>query len=252
MSNRSHLDGVNPIRGGIPIVFPNFGSATGLPSHGFARTTNWTLVSVEQAADETRSSVATFTMASSDSTRKLWPVDFELQYDVKLWSAQLETTLQVRNTFTKDIDFHALLHNYIEVNDVRNNGVVVTDLKGVNYYDKVTKTNKTETRDFISITSQTDNVYYNAPDRVEAPITGANFDYTVRVDKAGSVNGTATKTDLVVWNPWADRAKTMDDFGAEEYLKMIAIEPGGVSEKQVLPAGQTYTLHQKISAIRYS
>ncbi|KAG6615985.1 Aldose 1-epimerase [Phytophthora cinnamomi] len=252
MSNRSHFDGVNPIRGGIPVVFPNFGSATGFPSHGFARITNWTLASVEQAADETRPSVATFKMASSDATRKMWPVDFELQYEVKLYSAQLETALHVHNTFTKEIDFHALLHNYIGVNDVRDNGVMVTGLNGVNYYDKVAKANKTETRDAISITSQTDNVYSNAPDKVEAPIRGTNFDYTVGVEKSGSINGIATKTDVVVWNPWADRAKTMDDFGPEEYLKMLAIEPGRVSEKQVLPAGQTYTLHQTISAIRYS
>ncbi|EGZ14984.1 hypothetical protein PHYSODRAFT_333263 [Phytophthora sojae] len=252
MSNRSHLDGVNPIRGGIPVVFPNFGSATGLPSHGFARITNWTLASVVQATDETKPSVAKFKMAASEATRKMWPVDFELQYEVKLWSAQLETTLNVHNTFTKDIDFHALLHNYIAVNDVRDNGVVVNDLNGVNYYDKVAKANKTETRDMISITAQIDNVYSNAPVKIRAPIRGVNFDYTVQVEKKGSINGAATKTDVVVWNPWADRAKTMEDFGPEEYLKMVAIEPGRVSEKQVLPAGQTYTLQQTVSAIRYS
>ncbi|KAG3112007.1 hypothetical protein PI124_g8814 [Phytophthora idaei] len=40
LSNHSFLDGVNPIMGGIPVVFPNFGSAKGLPGHGFARVTN--------------------------------------------------------------------------------------------------------------------------------------------------------------------------------------------------------------------
>ncbi|POM80846.1 Aldose 1-epimerase, partial [Phytophthora palmivora] len=98
--------GVNPIRGGIPVVFPNFGSATGFPSHGFARITNWTLASVETAADETKPSVAKFTMAANDLTRKIWPVDFELEYEVKLYSAQLETALHVHNTFKEPIDFH--------------------------------------------------------------------------------------------------------------------------------------------------
>ncbi|KAE8958493.1 hypothetical protein PF005_g31472 [Phytophthora fragariae] len=252
MSNRSHLDGVNPISGGIPVVFPNFGGATGLPNHGFARVTNWTLASVEQAADETQASVATFTMAASDATRKMWPVDFELQYQVKLYSAQLESTLHVHNTFSKEIDFNALLHNYIQVNDVRDNGVMITGLKGVNYFDKVAKANKTETRDGFGITSETDNVYSNAPDKIMAPVRGTNFDYTVQIEKSGSIGSTATKTDIVVWNPWADRVKTFADFGSEEYLKMVAIEPGRVSEKQTLPAGQTYTLQQTISAIRYS
>lgn len=186
----------------------------------------------------------------------MWPVDFELEYEVKLYSAQLETALHVRNTFTKEIDFHALLHNYLYVQDVRDNGVVISGLNGVDYFDKVSKTNKTENRYSFGLTSQTDSVYSNAPDKVLALLRGVNFDQTVTVEKAGSINGssntTATKTDVVVWNPWSDRAKTMDDFGDEEYLNMVAIEPGRVSEKQVLPAGETYTLHQTISVMRFS
>ncbi|OWZ03904.1 Aldose 1-epimerase [Phytophthora megakarya] len=84
---------------------------------------------------------------------------------------------------------------------------------------------------------------------------GKEFDYTVEVEKDGSITGssnaTATKTDVVIWNPWTERAKTMDDFDDEEYIHMVAIEPGRVSEKQPLPAGQTYTLHQSINVMRY-
>ncbi|KAF4044967.1 Aldose 1-epimerase [Phytophthora infestans] len=237
MSNQSHLDGVNPIRGGIPVVFPNFGSATGFPSHGFARITNWTLSGVEIAADQTKPSVARFAMKANDATRKMWPVDFELEYEVKLYSAQLETALHVHNTFTQPIDFHALLHNYIY------STMCAT---------MVSKTNKTETRDAFGFTAQTDSVYKDVPKKVRAEMRGANFDYTIEVEKEGSINATPTKTDVVIWNPWADRAKTMDDFSDEEYINMVAIEPGRVSEKQVLPAGQTYTLHQTISGQRFS
>jgi glucose-6-phosphate 1-epimerase len=254
MSNESYLDGVNPIRGGIPVVFPNFGSATGFPSHGFARITNWTLASHEEAADKKSPSVATFTMASSNSTREMWPVDFELEYEVKLYANQLETALHVHNTFTDEIEFHALLHNYLWVDDARNKGVQVGGLKGVDYYDKVSKTNKTETREVIDFSSQTDSVYSNAPNVLTATIKGINaVDRTVTVEKAGFISGSAsqknveTETDAVVWNPWADRAKTMDDFGDEEYKNMVAVEPGRVSVKQPLPAGQTYTLQETIS-----
>ncbi|EEY63379.1 aldose 1-epimerase, putative [Phytophthora infestans T30-4] len=252
MSNQSHLDGVNPIRGGIPVVFPNFGSATGFPSRGFARITNWTLSGVEIAADQTKPSVARFAMKANDATRKMWPVDFELEYEVKLYSAQLETALHVHNTFTQPIDFHALLHNYIYFHDVRDNSVYIAELKGLEYFDKVSKTNKTETRDAFGFTAQTDSVYKDVPKKVRAEMRGANFDYTIEVEKEGSINATPTKTDVVIWNPWADRAKTMDDFSDEEYINMVAIEPGRVSEKQVLPAGQTYTLHQTISGQRFS
>ncbi|CAI5737681.1 unnamed protein product [Hyaloperonospora brassicae] len=210
-------------------------------------------------------------MASSNSTRTIWPVDFELTYEVKLYADQLRTALHVLNTFGKPIDFHALLHNYLWVDDARNKGVQVKGLKGVEYFDKVSKTNKTETRELIDFSAQTDNVYRNAPDLVSAIIKGVNaIDRTVTVRKGGSISGGAgakvetggksgiprdsksskrvsTKTDLVLWNPWAERAVAMKDFGDEEYKNMVAIEPGRVSEKQVLPNGQTYTLQQTIS-----
>ncbi|KAG6616263.1 Aldose 1-epimerase [Phytophthora cinnamomi] len=233
MSKKSFLDGVNPIRGGIPVVFPNFGSAQGFPSHGFARITNWTLASHMDSTDEKKPSVAKFTMAASDSTRKMWPVEFELEYEVKLLGNELETALHVRNTNKEPIEFHALLHNYLWVDDATNKGVQVSGLKGVEYYDKVAKVNATETREYIDFASQTDNVYSNAPNTLHAVIKGVNA-----VDRT---------TDAVVWNPWADRAKTMEDFGAEEYKNMVAVEPGRVSVKQALPAGQTYTLQETIS-----
>uniref|UniRef100_A0AAV1UUN9 glucose-6-phosphate 1-epimerase n=1 Tax=Peronospora matthiolae TaxID=2874970 RepID=A0AAV1UUN9_9STRA len=271
MSNESFLNGIDPIRGGIPVIYPNFGSQDKFPGHGFARITNWTLVNHKDAKDKKSPSVATFTMASSNLTRAIWPVEFELTYVVRLYANQLKTALHVRNTFDEAIDFHALLHNYLWVDDARNKGVQVKGFKGVDYFDKVDKTNKTETRELIDFAAQTDNVYRNAPDLISATIKGVNaIDRTVTVKKEGIITVGAsqkeksggksgikndsdgkkrvkTETDCVLWNPWEERAKAMKDFGDEEYKHMVAIEPGRVSEKQVLPAGQTYTLQQTIS-----
>ncbi|EEY53053.1 aldose 1-epimerase, putative [Phytophthora infestans T30-4] len=209
----SFLDGVNPIMGGIPVVFPNFGSAKGLPGHGFARVTNWTLAGVEEAADAASSTVATFTMAASDKTRKMWPVDFELKYEVKLSANQLETALIVHNTHTEEIDFHALLHNYIYVDDVRDGKTKVAGLSGLEYFDKVAKVNKTQNAE-LSITAETDSIYYNAPSTLTVSSKGVNAaDRTVVIEKSGFIgNGVAqTKqdTDAVIWNPWVERSKTL-------------------------------------------
>ncbi|CAH1763908.1 3632_t:CDS:2 [Entrophospora sp. SA101] len=53
LSKKSKLDGTRAIRGGIPLVFPQFGKASdpsaetaALPQHGFARTSNWDLSGV--------------------------------------------------------------------------------------------------------------------------------------------------------------------------------------------------------------
>src|SRR6266705_1927287 len=40
-----------PIRGGIPVIFPWFGPREGMAQHGFARTKNWDLKEFVPAAD---------------------------------------------------------------------------------------------------------------------------------------------------------------------------------------------------------
>ncbi|KAE9160697.1 hypothetical protein PF005_g31537, partial [Phytophthora fragariae] len=198
----------------LDVLFMSKESAKGFPSHGFARITNWTLASHKDATDKKSPSVAKFTMESSNSTRAMWPVDFKLEYEVKLYGNELKTALRVTNTFKDPIEFHALLHNYLWVDDATNKGVQVTGLKGVEYYDKVAKVNATETREYIDFANQTDNVYSNAPNTLRAVIKGVNaVDRTVTIKKSGQIGsgGKAikTKTDAVVWNPWADRAKAM-------------------------------------------
>jgi hypothetical protein len=56
VSKHAVLDGVKAIRGGIPVVFPQFGADGPLPQHGFARNNRWggcptgTLVAVHSRA----------------------------------------------------------------------------------------------------------------------------------------------------------------------------------------------------------
>ncbi len=62
LSRKTPLNGSAAIRGGIPIVFPVFGSPTDhavhrglekLPKHGFARTSTWTVGQEQQTAHGT-------------------------------------------------------------------------------------------------------------------------------------------------------------------------------------------------------
>lgn len=51
----------------------------------------------------------------------------------------------------------------------------------------------------------------------------------------------------VVWNPWIEKAKSMADFGDDEYKKMICVESGYVNERVVLESNKTISLLQIIS-----
>ena len=64
------------IRGGIPVCFPwfrNKGDDPKAPSHGFVRTKEWQLDSVETRADATVVSLST---GSDEGTRAWWPHEF--------------------------------------------------------------------------------------------------------------------------------------------------------------------------------
>src|SRR5690242_11579766 len=43
MSRKSHFKNGEPIRGGVPIIFPWFGPREGSVAHGYARLTEWNL-----------------------------------------------------------------------------------------------------------------------------------------------------------------------------------------------------------------
>lgn len=56
-------------------------------------------------------------------------------------------------------------------------------------------------------------------------------------------------TDVVVWNPWIEKAKGMADFGPDEaYKNMICVEAGAVSAWTTLEAGDSWEGGQSIKA----
>jgi len=52
----------------------------------------------------------------------------------------------------------------------------------------------------------------------------------------------------VVWNPWAEVAKTLADFGDEEWRTMTCVETANAGEDAVtLRAQEAHTMEAKIS-----
>lgn len=123
LSTASALDGSAAIRGGIPVVFPNFGSppenhqTSELPSHGFARNSTWSFAG-SGLEDGGSGVVLTFTLNStqlSASYQEAWPYSAGLTYTVNLTQDNLAVHFSVENTDTNAIDFQFLLHTYLSV-----------------------------------------------------------------------------------------------------------------------------------------
>lgn len=116
-------------KGGNPIMFPIFstlrldgeghllydGRHICLEQHGIARISpHWTPLSVDK-------STARFQLKSCDSTRKIFPFDFELDLSVELQPDALVFEQKVFNPSTRDeLPFSAGFHPYFKVSDPAN------------------------------------------------------------------------------------------------------------------------------------
>ncbi|XP_053405512.1 uncharacterized protein LOC123565460 [Mercenaria mercenaria] len=235
-SEKAVLDGKKAIRGGIPIVFPNFGPWELGPQHGFARIKQWKLTeSVTQSGDDASSRV--FILEDDEETRNMWNARFRLEYKVEIAEDSLLTSLKVYNKGDEAFSFTTLMHTYFRVDDIRKTGV--KGLKGLKFEDKVHGGEHTEDREMVQINENYDRIYKKCSGPVQL---------FPDVDKATSCRRLVTKNlnDTVVWNPWAEKAKAMSDFGDEEYHNMLCVEAGSVSEPVTLEAGKDMIFSQTI------
>ncbi|KAJ1857898.1 hypothetical protein IW147_004277 [Coemansia sp. RSA 720] len=231
LSKQAHLDGSKAVRGGIPVVFPQFGPGE-LPQHGFARTRKWTLV---EAIEHGAGIVARFELKeNSDTLASKWPYKFVLHYTIDLTATTLSTVIKYENTDTREFSFTSLMHTYFQVPDVAQ--TEVTGLKGVAYIDKVKRVEESEQQDSIVVTANEDRVYTNVPGVVNV----------VYGDERVSVTRFNFK-DVVLWNPWAEKAAEMSDFGDSEYKNMICVEVGTVASMITLRPGQTVSCGQLLT-----
>ncbi|KAJ2611833.1 hypothetical protein H4S08_002973 [Coemansia sp. RSA 1365] len=232
LSSQAKLDGSKAIRGGIPLVFPQFGPGE-LPQHGFARTRKWEFL---DAFEHGESMVAQFRLTENEETlASKWPYKFILHYTVDLTATTLSTIIKYENTDTREFSFTSLMHTYFRVSDI--SSTVVTGLEGSTYANKITgASNVAENRENVTIARNEDRVYNNVRDIVtikcgEEQVSLRRFNFE----------------DIVLWNPWAEKAAEMSDFGDNEYKNMICVEPGTVSNRMSLRPGQVISCGQLLA-----
>lgn len=228
ISSKSHFDGHNPIRGGVPICTPWFGAHptdADAPAHGLARTAAWTLDHAGVSEEETLMGFG----------HKL--PGLTLAYGV-LMGHSLKLVLDITNTSDQPRRVEAALHTYLAVSDAR--AVTITGLEQVGYLDKLTgPSNVPATGEPIQFTAETDRVYTNTDADVVLHDPGLNRRITVAKD-----GGLST----IVWNPWVAKAANMADFGDDEWTGMCCIESAAVGDDAwTLEPGETRALAATIS-----
>jgi glucose-6-phosphate 1-epimerase len=235
LSSASNFAADKAIRGGIPVIFPQFADQGPLPKHGFARTAEWTLASVEEGSDS-GPSVAVLRLRDSDATRAIWPHAFEAELRVGL-DERLSVRMTVMNTGPDAMEFTAALHTYLAVDDVA--AARIEGLEGVRWVDKVHHGDaKVETSPRRRIAGEVDGVYLDVPGDVRVVCA------TDRAVRSARNDGFP---DVVVWNPGAELAATLKDMGTGEFTRMLCVESAAVGQPVRLVPGATWTGEQILS-----
>lgn len=211
MSEASRFQADQPIRGGVPLIFPWFGPREGLPGHGLIRTAEWTL-------EET----SVFGGGKVMLRFRLPPIDsMDVEYIVRVGET-LSMELSVTHTGTGDAVFETCMHTYLHIGAI--DTVAITGLRDVPYIDQLQPGDFVEAEDAIRISSEVDRIYRHTPAAVE--IIDPTLHRKIRVAKCGSQS-------TVVWNPWIAKSKAMPDFGDDEYLRMVCVESGNVGPDKI-------------------
>lgn len=233
LSEQSQFQPDTPIRGGIPVIFPQFADLGPLPKHGLLRTLPWQVA--EHGAEHGGAVWARLACTDTAQTREQWPHPFRAEYLVRLDDG-LTTTLTVTNTGDRPFHFQSSLHTYHRVGDVRR--VRVEGVEGLRFLERrLDEAERVEGEEPLRIRGETDRVYLRAPDRLR--LHDEALGRVVVVEKEGFA-------DAVVWNPWVEKARSLEHFGDEEYTAMLCIEPANVNEPVRLQPGEQWSGTQRV------
>jgi len=246
LSTETKLDGSKPVRGGIPLVFPVFGpppkeghATSQLAQHGFARNVRWEFLgknvsegeSNDLGNDTVKLDFGLYPSAVPEETRAKWPYGFGLVYSVTLGAKGLQTSLNVQNTGTEAFEFKALLHTYLAVRDIGK--TLVTGLAAETYVDRVNGgASVQQAKPELSVQGEVDSLYTGVKQNTVSLVEDGKPSLDIERDNMA---------DIVVWNPWKERAAAMGDFAPKDgYLHMLCVEAGAVESWIKLENGESW------------
>ena len=224
LSECAVFDSATAIRGGVPVIFPQFGERGALRKHGFARLRAWDFAGIE---DDT----AVFTLAGDGSDAD-WPFAFSARLRVALDASRLVVTLAITNSGDVPFAFTAALHTYLAVDDIEQ--VSLEGLQGCDYEDSANGGTLHRQHDYsLQFEGEVDRIYND----VVAPlqlVDGAHR-LAIEQDRFG---------DVVVWNPGEHLCARIADLAPADWRNFACVEAGQVLAPVLLAPGERWSGRQ--------
>lgn len=221
------------VRGGVPVIFPQFAEQGSGPRHGLARNRPWQLVQQEKGQDD---ALAVLRLCDDADTRALWPYAFVLELTVRLTGGQLDLELAVDNVGDVAFDFQAALHSYWRVQSLTH--TVVQGLQGCTYTDQVRGG-----AEGVQHSSRLELLGQGPVDRIVTGIEGA-LGLTELGEPPARRVGLLLEgfDDAVVWNPGPGHG--LPDLPVDGWQHMLCLEAAQIDRPVHLPPGESWVARQ--------
>lgn len=231
LSPKAQLNGQTPIRGGVPVCFPQFNMRGPLIKHGFARVLPWC---VQALTDDS----VTLTLSSGVLSHAFWAEAFTARLHLSLSEDAVQIDLQVCNTGLREWSFTAALHSYFQVGALEQ--VHLQGLDGCAHWNALTDVHGQQEGD-VRFDGAHDSVY-------QVPVDGAAAAKTVALCDASEtaqrgqllISQSASFGQMIVWNPAQEGCAQLADMPADGWRHMLCVEAGAIDEAIHLRPGETW------------
>ncbi len=234
LSPTSRYGGREAIRGGVPVIFPQFGEQGPGKRHGIARVRPWTLISVSL---EEGAAVACLALQGQLDGRDGGVDEYRLTLEVRLQGDALQLGLTIDNVGNAPWTCQAALHTYLRVAAL--NACGVSGLQGCGLRDQVADgAASTQTDAMLGFAAEVDRIYPNAP----SPLLLRDGQRCISVAQQGFA-------DTVVWNPGAAKAAALTDLPASGFREFICIEAAAIVRQLMLEPGDRWYASQTLKVL---
>jgi glucose-6-phosphate 1-epimerase len=214
------------IRGGVPVIFPQFGPGP-LLRHGFARISPWNVIAQQPDC-------VALELRDSMQTRQHWPHAFALRLQVRIGGQRLEMQLEVENTDTQPFSFTGSLHTYLAVEEA--DAATVQGLSGLQFTNSPDGTRHTDSEPEICFGAEIDRAYHAAEARCarlgDCALTQTGFQ------------------DTVVWNPGPAVSQGIKDLPQPDgWRHFVCVEATQCEKPVTLAPGEKWRGASVLEAI---
>lgn len=203
LSPLSQIGTKQTLRGGIPVLFPQFGNFGNLKKHGFVRNLNWKLVNEKNNQNDL---FVEYEYVIAKDHFLDWNHSAKLNLQASIINNIFNINIQILNIGDSEFEFTGGLHPYFKINS--RSTIKIEGLESSFFEDSFPEiTFKLSSDNVIERLYYTNsNIYFN---------NGSN---NLLIKSKGFES-------WMLWNPGIDMTKAINDLPDDDWNKFICIEP---------------------------